>query len=109
MKNLLLLWTKDFKGLDSGIETYELDPKVWAEIGYQTTKSGETIPSAYGAQVPNIAHDRSTFTADNYSFGEILAQSCFETSLTTENIMIILLTLFSSFICLQFDLPAREL
>lgn len=49
MKNLLLLWTKEFKGLDTGTGSYEFEAKVWTEIGALTAKTGDTIPSAYGA------------------------------------------------------------
>lgn len=68
LKNLLLHWTLEYKGLDAGTGCYGLEKKVWEEIGVQTSKTGDTIPSAYGARVPDISKDRSTFTADNFCF-----------------------------------------
>lgn len=57
LKNLVLHWTGEFKGLDDGVESYELEKSVWKAIGEATAHAGSTIPSAYGAHVPNIATD----------------------------------------------------
>ena len=56
------------KGLDPGNEDYILDPKVWEAIGKATADSGSTIPSAFGARPPNVAHDKTSTTADSWSF-----------------------------------------
>lgn len=48
IKNLILLWTGNFKGLDEGTENYQLDIDVWKAIGIATAKSGKTILSVYG-------------------------------------------------------------
>jgi hypothetical protein len=50
MKNLIKLWTSDFKGMDSGVEEYELEASVWSAVGEATASSGATIPSCYGAR-----------------------------------------------------------
>ncbi|KAJ7723195.1 hypothetical protein DFH07DRAFT_871996 [Mycena maculata] len=42
IKNLILLWTGDFKGLDQGTDDY------------CTPSASGTIPSAYGSRVPRI-------------------------------------------------------
>ena len=68
IKNLVLLWTGEFKGLDKGNEVYELDKTVWEVVGEGTAASGSTIPSAYGARVPNVAQDKSGCTTDMWSF-----------------------------------------
>ena len=68
IKNLVLLWTGEFKGLDEGDEVYELNKTVWEAIGEGTATSGSTIPSAYGAHVPNVAQDKLGCTADMWSF-----------------------------------------
>lgn len=68
MKNLILLWTGNFKGLDTGSEDYELQPKVWEVVGAACAISGSTIPSAFGARPPNIADNRVAMTANSYSF-----------------------------------------
>ncbi|KAI0054434.1 hypothetical protein BV25DRAFT_1817076 [Artomyces pyxidatus] len=68
IKNLVLLWTGSFKGLDEGTGSYHLSPSVWDAIGLATASSGSTIPSAYGARPPNIATDHTSTTADSWSF-----------------------------------------
>ena len=68
LKNLILLWTGKFKDLTMGICDYILEHMVWEAIGEATAISSDTIPSAYSARIRNIAGDRSTFTAENYSF-----------------------------------------
>ncbi|EIN14532.1 hypothetical protein PUNSTDRAFT_59555 [Punctularia strigosozonata HHB-11173 SS5] len=68
IRNLLLLWTGEYKDLDTGREDYQLDKKVWEAIGEATAACGSTIPSAYGPRQPNIAQDKSGCTADSWSF-----------------------------------------
>ena len=66
--NLILLWTDSYKGLNQGTEAYTLQKAVWDEIGQATAASGSSIPSAYGVRVPNIAQDRSYYSAEMWSF-----------------------------------------
>jgi hypothetical protein len=66
--NLILLWTGKFKGLDQGRESYEIHQAIWEAIGESTAASSSTIPSAYGASVPNIATSTSYFSAEMWSF-----------------------------------------
>ncbi|KAF7333167.1 hypothetical protein MVEN_02382500 [Mycena venus] len=68
IKNLILLWTGDFKGLDEGTGEYELAKAVWEAIASQTSSASDTIPSAYGSRIPNIAKDRSNVSAEMWSF-----------------------------------------
>ena len=68
MKNLILLWTGKFKGLDQGTGQYHLMPKVWKAIGTTNAASASMIPSAFGAQPPNVCHDKMACTADTWSF-----------------------------------------
>jgi hypothetical protein len=68
IKNMILHWTGEFKGLDQGNGTYELSKAIWEGIGTLTASSGSTIPSAYGSQVPNIKKDHHICTADMWSF-----------------------------------------
>lgn len=68
IKNLILLWTDEFKDLDEGTGEYVIAKKAWEEIGKATASAGSTIPSSYSGRLSNIASDRSYFTADNYSF-----------------------------------------
>ena len=68
MKNLILLWTGEFKGLGEGTGQYHLMPKVWEAVGTATAASGSTIPSAFGARPPNVCDDKMACTADTWSF-----------------------------------------
>ena len=68
IKNLILHWTGEFKGLDDGRESYRLSMAVWEGIGLGTAASGSTIPSAYGPRLLNISTDRSNYSADMWSF-----------------------------------------
>ena len=47
--NLIQHYTGDFKGLDTGTESYELPKSVWDVIGDTAAQSGDTIPSDFGA------------------------------------------------------------
>ncbi|KAH9930109.1 uncharacterized protein B0H18DRAFT_873442 [Fomitopsis serialis] len=68
IKNLVALWTGQYRELDSGREDYELSPETWKIIGEATAASGSTIPSAYGPRPPNIDTDKQACTADSWSF-----------------------------------------
>ncbi|KAJ7232991.1 hypothetical protein B0H12DRAFT_1028765 [Mycena haematopus] len=68
IKNLTLLWTGVFKGLDEGREEYELGKSVWEAIAASTSAASDTIPSAYGSRIPNIAKDRPNVSAKMWSF-----------------------------------------
>ncbi|KAI0683538.1 hypothetical protein C8Q76DRAFT_662367 [Earliella scabrosa] len=67
-KNLMLLWTGNYKGLDTGTEEYELMPSIWDAIGVASAQSGDTIPSSFGPRSPNVASDKTSWTADSRSF-----------------------------------------
>ncbi|KAF9003708.1 hypothetical protein BDZ89DRAFT_967483 [Hymenopellis radicata] len=68
MKNLALLWTGQFKGMDMGTGECEFKEKVWEEIGAATARCGPHIPSAFSANPPNVADDKQATTADSWSF-----------------------------------------
>jgi hypothetical protein len=61
IKNLVLHWTGEFKGLGVGKESYEFPTAMWNAIGETTGKSGLTTPSAFGSCVPNVAGSRTVF------------------------------------------------
>ncbi|KAJ7206889.1 hypothetical protein GGX14DRAFT_366816 [Mycena pura] len=67
IKNLLDLWTGDFKGLDEGSGSYVLQPGTIDAIGATCTAAGDTTPSAFGARVPNLATQRHYYTAESYT------------------------------------------
>jgi hypothetical protein len=54
VKNLILLWTGHYKGLDQGTEQYELSKAIWEAIGKATRALVSSIPSAYGCCPPDI-------------------------------------------------------
>jgi hypothetical protein len=67
IKNLLSLWTGDFKGLDEGTGEYQLQSAVIEQVGNACTIAGDTTPAAFGARVPNLATQRHYFTAESYT------------------------------------------
>ncbi|KAK0470469.1 uncharacterized protein EV420DRAFT_1616583 [Desarmillaria tabescens] len=111
LKNLVLHWTGKFKGLDEGTESYELDKSIWKAIGEATAKAGSTVPSAYGARVPNIAGDGVYISAEMWSFwvlylGPVLLQRCFKAE-CYYNHFIRLVQLLN--VCLQFEILHTEI
>lgn len=67
VKTLADLWCGEYKGLDDGKEDYQLGKTVWEAIGKACKTSGDTVPSAFGCRVPNIANERSHFIAESWS------------------------------------------
>ena len=49
--NLALLWSGNFKGLDTD-QPFVLGKTVWDAIGVATAATRSTMPSSYGAAVP---------------------------------------------------------
>jgi Transposase family tnp2 len=74
-------WTGTFKGLDVGSESYEIPKTVWESIGEACAASGTTIPTAFGAQVPNIATHRYLFIAETWML-LLVPSFCINTLLT---------------------------
>ena len=65
--NLVHLWTGQFKGFANNND-YQLENHVWEAIGEACTASSCTIPSEFGAPMPNIASEKYQFSAENWSF-----------------------------------------
>jgi hypothetical protein len=63
--NLVRLWTDDWKDI-AGDPNYVINGTVWEAIAHAGQLSGDTIPSAFGACVSNIATDQSKFTAETW-------------------------------------------
>ncbi|KAJ3498860.1 hypothetical protein NLJ89_g10165 [Agrocybe chaxingu] len=111
IKNLILHWTGDFKGLGEGSESYTLSKEVWEAIGSATAVSGDTIPSAYGARVPNIATDSTTCSAEMWSFwtlylGPVLLRRRFQRPKYFQH-FVRLVRLLN--VCLQFEITKEEI
>lgn len=83
LKNLVLLWTGDFKEMDEGSGSYQFPKGVWESIGAATASAGAWLPSAFGPRPPNVADDKSHCTADSWSFwmlyiAPIVLEGCLE-------------------------------
>lgn len=111
IKNLVSLWTGDFKGLDVGTGSYQFEKSVWDAIGDATAAAGATIPSCYtSARPPNIASNRSATTADSWSFwtlflGPILLHRRFVDQKYYDHFIDLVVLLH---ICLQFTITAAD-
>lgn len=110
IKNLILLWTGDFKNLDDGRESYLVSSAIWQAIGESTAKSGSTIPSSYGSRVPNIASKGSQCSAEMWSFwalyiGPVLLLRRFDKKYYQHFIRLVHLLN----ICLQFEISDDEI
>ncbi|KAJ7017125.1 hypothetical protein C8F04DRAFT_1338084 [Mycena alexandri] len=111
MKNLTLLWTGEFKGMDEGDGEYELTKALWEAIAASTASASDTIPSAYGSRIPNIAKDRPNVSAEMWSFwtlylGPVLLRRKFR-NVKYYRHFIKLVRLLN--ICLQFEITTDEI
>src|SRR5260221_10375356 len=64
--NLVLFWSGRFKRMDDG-QPYVLDPRIWQDVRTTSTKATQTIPSSFGAAIPNPAKELSSFTSSTWS------------------------------------------
>ncbi|GBE90171.1 hypothetical protein SCP_1900200 [Sparassis crispa] len=111
IKNLVLLWTGEFKGLDEGNEEYQLHPDVWTAIGAATAAAGSTIPSAFGPRIPDPATDKSASTADSWSLWSLYVSpvllACKFTRLKYYEHFIELVKLLH--MCLEFEISRQDI
>ncbi|KAH7904628.1 hypothetical protein BJ138DRAFT_1018871 [Hygrophoropsis aurantiaca] len=110
IKNLILLWTGEYKGMDTGQESYELGKDVWQAICEATATSGKTIPSAYCARPPNPDTERTMCTADTWSFwtqylGPVLLQQKFSKQKYYKHFVKLVRMIR---VCLQFELSEDD-
>lgn len=111
IKNLILLWTGQFKNLDEGNGEYELMPKVWEAVGAATAACGSSIPSAFGARPPNVSDDKMASTADTWSFwmlylGPVLLSKRFRRRLYFDHFIRLVKLIH---ICLQFEISQNDI
>ena len=64
--NLVLFWSGRFKGMDEG-QPYVVEPQPWQAVGTASAEATKTIPSSFGAPIPNPAKDCSSFTSSTWS------------------------------------------
>lgn len=111
LPNLVSLWTGEFKGLELNNEPFVIEKTVWEAIGTACKASGQTIPSAFGAAVPNIATEAALFTAETWSlFAQHLGPIILRRSFRREHFyahFIELIRLLN--ICLQFEITSAEI
>lgn len=112
--NLILLWTGSFKDLgkldvESG-QPYILAPSVWDAIGAASAAAGDTIPGAFGSRVPNVADQKSQFTAETRSLWTLfLAPTLLMKRFKNERVykhFVQLVRLLN--LCLQFEITDTE-
>ena len=70
--NLVRHYTGTFKDLDCGTEDYLIPHQEWADICIAGELSGDTIPTAFGARVPNLEMDHSSMTAEKWALWVML-------------------------------------
>jgi len=64
--NLVLFWSGCYKGMDNG-QPYVLEPHIWQVVGATSAEATKTIPSSFGASIPDPAKDCSYFTSSMWS------------------------------------------
>jgi hypothetical protein len=64
--NLVLFWSGHYKGMDEG-QPYVLSPHIWQVVGTTSAAATGTIPSLFGAPIPNPATDCSYFMSLTWS------------------------------------------
>ncbi|KAH9847274.1 hypothetical protein C2E23DRAFT_742220 [Lenzites betulinus] len=111
MKNLMQLWTGQYKDLDCGSGDYRIEPTIWDAIGAASAESGNYVPYIFGPRPPNVASDKTSWTADTRSFwtqyvGPVLLERRFKARKYYDHFV-----LFVKLIrrCLQFEISQDEI
>ena len=109
--NLVAHYTGNFKGLDAGTEDYILSGPVWSEICKIGSASGDTIPSQFGARMPNLEKERSYMTAEAWSFwvmfiAPIILRNRFQKPRYYAHFMKLVRLVH---LCLSFDMKASDI
>lgn len=108
--NLTLLWTGRFKDFPTD-DDFVLAPHVWEAISEAGRNSKGTIPSAFGAAVPNLNTERSHMTAETWGFwatfiAPVLLRRRFKREAYYKH-FVVLVTLVQK--CLQFEYTEDEI
>ena len=82
LPNLALFWSGNFKNLNQD-QPFVLGKHMWEAIGTSAAASKSMIPSCYSTTVPNIATDRSSFSAEAWLqwalfIGPVVLNHCFK-------------------------------
>ncbi|CDO68471.1 hypothetical protein BN946_scf184754.g5 [Trametes cinnabarina] len=110
VKNLMNLWTGQYKGLDCGTGDYTIEPTVWDAIGAASAESGGYIPYVFGPRPPNVASDKTSWTADTRSFwtqyvGPVLLERRFKHRRYYDHFVQLVKVIRQ---CLQFEITHAE-
>ncbi|KAH9849713.1 hypothetical protein C2E23DRAFT_932379 [Lenzites betulinus] len=89
---------------------YQIVAAIWEDIGAASAASGATIPYVYGPRPPNVASDKTSWTADTRSFwflylAPVLLQGRFPHDKYYQHLLK-LVGLLSQ--CLQFEVAVTE-
>ena len=108
--NLINFWSGCFKGLDEG-QQYVLDPHIWQDVGATSAEATKTIPSSFGASIPNPATDCSSFTSSMQSVWSLfIAPTVLQRRFPQEcyyNHFCSLIRILN--LCLQFEISEEEI
>jgi hypothetical protein len=108
---LIGFWTGTYKGINVGLEEYEISKDVWEAIGKACKASGSTIPSLFGCRVPNIATEQHHFIAESWflfvtHLGPVLLRQRFTRPVYYQH-FVLLVKLIN--LCLKLEISASEL
>lgn len=112
IQSLILLWTNEFKTLDTTIpQPFHIRKTVWEAIGEATAAAGATLPAAFGCRVPNVAKKRSECSAEAWSIwttfiAPVLLERRFERKEFYDHFLH-LVNLVN--VCLQFEISKSEI
>jgi hypothetical protein len=108
---LVDLWTHQYDPNLPDDDDFIISPALWKVIAEAGAASGRTIPSCFGARVPNILTERHLFTAEKWSFWALyLAPTLLRGRFQKEKYYTHYMELVNLIKkCLQFRISSREL
>ena len=108
--NLVLFWSGHYKGMDEG-QPYVLDPQTWQDVGAASAKATKTMPSSFGAAIPDPAKDCSYFTSSTWSMWSLfIAPTVLRDRFPDEryyNHFCSLVAILN--LCLQFEISEKDI
>jgi len=108
--NLVLFWSGRYKGMDEG-QPYVLNPDIWQVIGATSTEATKTMPSSFGAAIPNPAKDCSYFTSSTWSVWSLfIAPTILQNHFPEEHYYKHFCSLIGILnLCLQFEISKKDI
>jgi hypothetical protein len=104
-------WTHQYDPNLPDDDDFIISPALWKVIAEAGAASGKTIPSCFGARVPNILTEQHLFTAEKWSFWALyLAPTLLRGRFQKEKYYTHYMELVNLIKkCLQFRISSREL